>query len=55
MKRTITVKEAIDQLKEYSENSKITINTKEDVKIIGFVFQNKNGSKQIADIEIIKN
>lgn len=50
MKRDIPLKEVIEQLREYPEDAKITVFTKEEMKIIGFVLQKKNGSRQIVEI-----
>ena len=54
MKRDITLPQIIEDLKKYPPDAKITVLTLEEVKIVGFVVQKKNGSKQILEITLPK-
>ena len=54
MKRDITIPQIIEELKKYPPEAKITVLTVEEVKVVGFVLQKKNGSKQILEITLPK-
>ena len=51
MKREITLKEIIAQLKEYPEDITVTVSTKQELKVVGFVFQRPDGQRQIVEMK----
>ena len=54
MKREIPISQIIEHLKEYPVSTKITIDTKSEVTIAGFIIQRKDGSKQLSELEVPK-
>ena len=50
MKKEITITEIIEMLKKVPKTSKIIIDTKNDVEVVGFVIKRQDGSKQLADL-----
>jgi hypothetical protein len=51
MKREITLKEIVAQLKEYPEDTTLTVTTKQELKVVGFVFQRPDGQRQIVEMK----
>ena len=47
MKREITLEEIMAQLK-YPEDITVTVTTKQELKLVGFVFQRPDGQRQIV-------
>jgi hypothetical protein len=50
MKRDVTIKQIIETLKKYPPDATVTLLTKNEVEIVGFVLRHKDGSNQIAHI-----
>ena len=51
MKRNITIREIIAQLKKYPEDTTVTVTTKQELKVVGFVFQRPDGQRQIVEMK----
>ncbi len=51
MKREITLKEIIAQLEEYPEDTTVTVSTKQELNVVGFVFQRPDGQRQIVEVK----
>ena len=51
MKREITLKEIVAQLTEYPEDTTVTVTTKQELKVVGFVFQRSDGQRQIVEMK----
>ena len=54
MKRDITVKEIIEELQQLPPEAKITVDTKLDMRIVGFVLAKKDNARQISEIILPK-
>jgi carbonic anhydrase len=52
MKQELTIKEIIAQLRKLPEDATVTLSTTQQVEVVGFVFQRKDGQKQIAEVRI---
>jgi phage terminase large subunit-like protein len=52
MKKEILLKEIIAQLAEYPEDATVTVTTKQELKVVGFVFQRLDGQRQIVEFKV---
>jgi len=50
VKRDITVKEIIEELKQLPPEAKITVDTKLEMRVVGFVLAKKDNARQISEI-----
>jgi len=55
MKKTYTLKQIIEHLGGYPEDATVELTTIQPVKVVGFVFQKKDGTKQVVEIRTHKN
>ncbi len=51
MKREMTLKEIMAQLEQYPEDTTVTVTTKQELKVVGFVFQRGDGQRQIVEMK----
>ena len=54
MKKTYTLKQILDHLSRYPEDATVELMTKQPVKVVGFVFQKRDGTKQVVEIRTPK-
>ena len=54
MKREITLEEIMAQLEQYPENTTVTVTTRQELKLVGFVFQRPDGQRQIVETKPLK-
>ena len=50
MKKTYTLKQILDHLSRYPEDATVELMTKQPVKVVGFVFEKRDGTKQVVEI-----
>lgn len=50
MRREVSIKQIIEALKKYPPETTVTVMTKQQVEIVGFVLKLKDGGKQITEI-----
>jgi hypothetical protein len=55
MKKTYTLKQILDHLSRYPEDATVELMTKQPVKVVGFVFEKRDGTKQVVEIRTPKN
>ena len=54
MKKTYTLKQILDHLSRYPEDATVELMTKQPVKVVGFVFEKRDGTKQVVEIRTPK-
>ena len=54
MKKTYTLKQILAHLGGYPEDATVELTTIQPVKVVGFVFQKKDGAKQVVEIRVPK-
>jgi hypothetical protein len=54
MKKNYTIKQIIEHLSGYPEDATVELMTVQPVKLVGFVFQKKDKSKQVVEIRLPK-
>ena len=55
MKKTYPLKQILAHLGGYPEDATVELTTIQPVKVVGFVFQKKDGTKQVVEIRTPKN